>query len=103
LHINFSQSLDHNGLEIINLNFREESRIHFVLQVKISGGGVRDAIILDNIIIGLGERKFKSLYPVTLEGCSSIYFNGTIRAVGFDNVPLIPKTELRGGIGPKGP
>ena len=74
--------------------------MHFILQLKITGGGVKDSIIIENLVVGSGERKFRSLYPIALQGSDSIYFSGSIRAIGFDSVPLIPKTELRGGIGP---
>lgn len=99
LHINFEQSPHHNGVELINLNKREQSRIHFVVQLKITGGGIKDSIMLNNLVVGCGERKLKSLHPISIDGLNAIYFKGTVRAVGFENVPLTPKTELRGGIG----
>ena len=48
--------------------------------------------------MGPRERKFKSLSQIELDGRSSFCFKLRIRPIGFDNVPLIPRTELRGGI-----
>jgi len=55
------------------------------MQLEISGGGMsNEKISFDDLIIGVGERKFFPLYPVKLCGLHSIYFKVRVRAVGFD-------------------